>query len=201
MGAAFPAVNPTRWWTVTGMRVCWVGAPRSDPEPPMPRRRFRRTHPISDLRQIAWLQKFLILVLIGQLFLWLGFIAVMVLGLDTPGEDDIPLQLTLGLSVVMGLAGAVLVILIGVKVSGPATGVLLGILTAIPCLGLLMLLIVNTQATGLLQRNGVRVGLLGARLTDIAELPEELDEEDEDEDEYEDRRRRRSSEINEDEGW
>src|SRR5262249_11567771 len=105
MGAAFPAVNPTRWWTVTGMRVCWVGAPRSDPEPPMPRRRFRRTHPISDLRQIAWLQKFLILVLIGQLFLWLGFIAVVVLGLGTPGEDDLPFQPPLGAPAGVGTAG------------------------------------------------------------------------------------------------
>jgi hypothetical protein len=53
------------------------------------------------------------------------------------------------------------------ELHGPGLGVLFGFLTLIPCVGLIILLIVNQQATSLLQRNKVRVGLFGARMSDI----------------------------------
>jgi hypothetical protein len=46
-------------------------------------------------------------------------------------------------------------------------GVVLGILTLIPCVGLIVLLIINSKATGILKKNGVRVGLLGAKMSDL----------------------------------
>jgi len=47
------------------------------------------------------------------------------------------------------------------------TRVLLGILTLIPCIGLIVLLVVNGKATGILKQNGIKVGLLGANLSQI----------------------------------
>ncbi len=45
--------------------------------------------------------------------------------------------------------------------------VLLGIMTAIPCLGIILLLVINGKATSVLQRNGVKVGLMGADMSSI----------------------------------
>jgi predicted Zn finger-like uncharacterized protein len=43
----------------------------------------------------------------------------------------------------------------------------LGIVSLIPCIGLVSLLIVNGKATSVLKANGIRVGLLGARMSDL----------------------------------
>jgi hypothetical protein len=43
----------------------------------------------------------------------------------------------------------------------------LGILTLIPLVGLIVLLIVNGKATNLLREDGIHVGLLGARMSDL----------------------------------
>lgn len=68
---------------------------------------------------------------------------------------------------VVGLVGTVFVFLLATKVYSTGTGVLLAILTLIPCVGLVVLLVVNGKATGILKQNGVRVGLLGANLSQI----------------------------------
>ena len=58
------------------------------------------------------------------------------------------------------------VFLLAVEVQGTGLGIVFGILTFIPCLGLIILLIVN-HATSMLQTNRVRVGLMGANMSDI----------------------------------
>jgi hypothetical protein len=68
---------------------------------------------------------------------------------------------------VVAVVGTVFVFLLATKVYSTSVGILLGILTLIPCVGLLVLLIVNGKATNILRQNGIRVGLLGARLSDI----------------------------------
>lgn len=68
---------------------------------------------------------------------------------------------------VVGLAGTVFVFLLAIKVYSTGVGVLLGILTLVPCIGLIVLLIVNGKATGILKQNGIKVGLLGANLSQI----------------------------------
>jgi hypothetical protein len=162
----------------------------------------RRTRSASDLRQIAWYQKFLMLCMVAYVVTWVGFILLMATGADEqPGEEDSPFRLALLLTGLIGLVGAVFVVLIGLKVSGPAGAVVFGILTLIPCVSLFMIVIVNVQATGVLQRNGVRVGLIGARIADINDLPAFDPDEDDDSDNRPRRRRRRSAEIDEDEGW
>jgi hypothetical protein len=59
------------------------------------------------------------------------------------------------------------VFLLAIKVYSTGVGVLLGILTLVPCIGLIVLLIVNGKATGILKQNGIKVGLLGANLSQI----------------------------------
>lgn len=63
------------------------------------------------------------------------------------------------------LTGAVFVVLLALKVYPTAMGILLSILALVPLLGLLSLAIVNGKATQILRRNGIRVGLLGARMS------------------------------------
>jgi hypothetical protein len=167
---------------------------------------MRRTRSTDDLRTIARYQKVLILCLLGQLFLWIGVIFLKIAPLaDGDGGvifDLDVLQIAMVLTGVLGLVAAVFVLLLGMKVSGTALGVFLGILTIVPCLGLIMILIVNVMSTTTLQTNGVRVGLLGARMRDIDNLSDEPNEEEEDEERPRRRRRqRRRDEINEDEGW
>lgn len=73
-----------------------------------------------------------------------------------------------GLGVLLvGLVGAVFVFMLAIKVYGTGLGVVLGILSLVPCIGLIVLLVVNGKATGVLQQNGVKVGLLGANMSQI----------------------------------
>ncbi|MFM9960318.1 MAG: hypothetical protein ACKV2Q_03735 [Planctomycetaceae bacterium] len=65
------------------------------------------------------------------------------------------------------VTATVFVFLLAMKIYSTGIGVLLGILTLVPCLGLIVLLIVNGNATGVLQKHGIKVGLLGAKLSDI----------------------------------
>lgn len=68
----------------------------------------------------------------------------------------------------VALTGTVFVFLLAIKVYSTGVGILLGILTLAPCLGLIVLLMVNGKATAILRQNGIRVGLLGA---DLSQLP------------------------------
>ena len=170
----------------------------------MPRRRSRRTQSASDLKQVAWSQKVLIVCLLGHLALWLWCIASMIGGRDANGEQTDLFSLVLILSVLWGIFSGVFNCLVEVKLSGAVVGVLVAILSAFPCLGLFLILIVNTRATSALQANGVRVGFLGARISDIADLPDEFDDEDDEDDEDDrSRGRRRNSkyDVDEREGW
>jgi len=86
------------------------------------------------------------------------------------GQSALPpdIRPILGIGVlVLGLIGTVFVFLLGIKVYNVGLGILLGILTFIPCLGLIVLLIVNGKATSTLKQNGIKVGLLGANLSQI----------------------------------
>jgi len=68
----------------------------------------------------------------------------------------------------LGVAAAVFVFLLAIKIYGQGLGIVLGVLCIIPLLGLLVLLIVNGKATAVLKQNGIRVGLLGANLSALS---------------------------------
>ncbi len=78
-----------------------------------------------------------------------------------------PMHHMLGMLIVgvASLVGVVFTILLAVELFGPAGGILLGLLVLFPCLGLIVLLVINSQATAELRRHGIRVGLLGADMS------------------------------------
>ncbi|MGD9648794.1 MAG: hypothetical protein AB7U73_23990 [Pirellulales bacterium] len=110
-----------------------------------------------DLRSVAVYQKGVMLCILLYLLAVIGQFAL---------PMELRPMLTLGFLAV-GLIGAVFVVLLSIKVYGVGIGIVLGVLTFIPCLGLLALLRVNAKATSVLQQNGIKVGLLGANLSQI----------------------------------
>lgn len=111
----------------------------------------------EDLRAVASYQK-------GILVCILVYLVAVICQFVLPPE----LAPVIGIGVLItGLVGTVFVFLLATKVYGTGVGILLGILTFIPCIGLIILLTVNGKATGILRQNGVRVGLLGANLSQI----------------------------------
>ncbi|HTM53994.1 MAG TPA: hypothetical protein VL175_08195 [Pirellulales bacterium] len=69
-----------------------------------------------------------------------------------------------------GVLAAVFVFRLAVNVYHPAVGASLGILALIPCIGLVALLTINAKANDVLRQNGIHVGLMGARASDLASL-------------------------------
>lgn len=111
----------------------------------------------EDLMNVAKYQKGIVIcILINILAYIFGFIV--------PAE----LQLIVGLCVlVVALTATVFVFLLATKVYSTGVGVLMGILTLIPCVGLIVLLVINGKATNVLKQNGIKVGLLGANISEI----------------------------------
>ncbi len=116
-----------------------------------------KRHSREDLRSVAQYQKGILVCIL------IYFIAVI-------GRFTIPAELRLIILpgiVLAGLMGTVFVFMLAIKIYSTGGGVLLGILTLVPVLGLIVLLLVNGKATGILQENGIKVGLLGATLSQI----------------------------------
>ncbi len=111
----------------------------------------------EDLRSVAKFQKGILVCLLIYLVIVFGQFAI-------PPEIRIVLLIGLLLNVI---AGAVFVFRLAIKVYGTGLGILLGILSMVPLIGLLVLLRVNGRATEILRENGIKVGLLGARLSTI----------------------------------
>jgi hypothetical protein len=131
-----------------------------------------RERPDDELLAIARGQKWLIRIILLQ-FLVVGVGIALGVASERAGGANWPLAPAL----VVGIAGAALsvaalvfVILLAAKLYGPTAAVLLGLCQLIPCGGLIVLLVVNARATAELRRNGVRVGLLGARQADLRVL-------------------------------
>ena len=111
----------------------------------------------EDLRSVAKYQKGILVCILIYLISVIGQFAI-------PAEA----RAIIGLGIlVVGLVGTVFVFLLAIKVYSTGVGVLLGILTLVPCIGLFVLLVVNGKATGVLKQNGIKVGLLGANLSQI----------------------------------
>lgn len=111
----------------------------------------------DDVRSVARYQKGIIVCILIYL---IGAVVQFAL----PPEVRIILGLGIG---VVGIVGMVYVVLLAIKVYNTALGILLGLLTLIPCVGLIVLLLVNGTATAILRQNGIRVGLMGANLSQI----------------------------------
>jgi hypothetical protein len=121
-----------------------------------PERRRGRFQP-QKLRAIAMRQKVIIFCIIA-------YLAVVAARFIVPPEVRLFLAVV---GLIVSLTAAVFVLMLAIEVHGTGLGIVFGILALIPCVGLIILLIVNQQATSLLQRNGIRVGLLGANISDV----------------------------------
>lgn len=111
----------------------------------------------EDLRSVATSQKGILVCIL------LYLVSV---GAQLVVPPELRLLIALGVLVV-GIAATVFVFMLAIKLYSTGVGVLLGILTLIPCIGLLVLLAVNGKATSILKQNGIKVGLLGANLSEI----------------------------------
>ena len=111
----------------------------------------------EDLRSVAQYQK-------GILVCILIYLLAVIFQFAVPAEMQ--MFVVLG-TLVVGLVGTVFVFLLAIKIYSTGVGILLGLLTLLPCIGLIVLLVVNGKATNILRQNGIRVGLMGARLSEI----------------------------------
>jgi hypothetical protein len=111
----------------------------------------------EDLRAIAGFQKGIILCIL----IYIGAVAAQ---FAIPEEYRLFLYIGVG---VLGIISTVCVFLLSTRVYSTGVGVTLAILTLVPLIGLIVLLIINGKATDILKKNGIHVGLLGARSSDL----------------------------------
>jgi hypothetical protein len=114
--------------------------------------------PRNDLREIAVRQK-------GIMYCILGYIVVVALRFVIPPALQLFVLVPLGLAVV--ITAAVFVFMLALALYNTGIGILLGILTLVPIVGLIMLLIINSRASAVLQSYGIKVGLMGADLSQV----------------------------------
>jgi len=125
----------------------------------------------DELRRIVRYQRWLIAVVLAQLALWLGFIALMVLGRGRGPGMGFPVALTFAL----GCAGGIFVFLLSWELRGAFAALVFGLATVVPCMGLIVLTLVNGYATAELKKHGVRVGVFGASPADVRDRPDFYD--------------------------
>lgn len=128
----------------------------------------------DGLRRIVRYQRWLIAVVLAQLALWGGFIALLLLSKGRDNEVQFPVIFT----VILGVVGGVFVFLLSWELRGPFAATVFGLATVVPCMGLLILTLVNGYATTELRKHGVPVGVFGARLADIDDRPSPYEDED-----------------------
>jgi hypothetical protein len=111
-----------------------------------------------NLRDVAGKQRAVILCILANLLVVLSqFMA-------PPAARPLIALLFLG----VGITATVFVFMFALTIYSTAVGIVLGILTIIPYVGLLPLLIVNGKATKILRQHGIKVGLLGAKMNQLA---------------------------------
>ena len=111
----------------------------------------------ENLRNVAKYQKGIIICILIYFVMVFSQIAI---------PEELRIVVALGVLAV-GVTSMVFVFLLAVNVYSTAVGVFLGILTLVPCIGLIVLLIINSKATGILRKNRIHVGFLGADLSKI----------------------------------
>jgi hypothetical protein len=123
----------------------------------------------DELRRIIRYQRWLIAVVLGQLALWLGFIALTVLSRGRMSERamNFPLVLTF----ILGAVGGIFVFLLSLELRGAFAAIVFGLATIIPCMGLIILTLVHGYASAELKKHGVKVGMFGASSSAVEDRP------------------------------
>lgn len=109
----------------------------------------------QDLRQIASYQRGVIFCILFQVLAYAGIFAV------PQPLAFVPVLLLM----IAGIAALVFVVLLAIRIYSTGTAILLGILMFIPCVALVTLLVINQAATKMLTENGIKVGFLGASMS------------------------------------
>jgi uncharacterized membrane protein len=122
---------------------------------------------IDSLKKVAQNQRGVLACILAQILIVVAQIASpSMVGPDSPLLTVLaPIAL-----LISGVLAAIFVFRLAVNVYHPAVGVALGILALIPCIGLVALLTINAKANDVLRQNGIHVGLMGARSSDLAAL-------------------------------
>jgi hypothetical protein len=118
----------------------------------------------DDLRSVAKSQKVILVCILAIL------VCVLIQLVAKFAQFALPLEVSALLGIVLlffNLVGAVFVFMLAIKVYGNGLGIVLCILCLVPCINIIVLLVVNGKATGVLQQNGIKVGLLGANISTI----------------------------------
>jgi hypothetical protein len=114
----------------------------------------------GDLRSVALYQKITFVCILVYIF-------ALVSQFLMPPIVRLFLDLAFVSSVVIAAAFA---FLLATKLFSTRAAVLYGILTLVPLIGLILLFIINGEATTVLREHGIRVGLLGANMSDLDRL-------------------------------
>ncbi|HEY1188949.1 MAG TPA: hypothetical protein VGE74_14940 [Gemmata sp.] len=129
---------------------------------------------VGALKRIATYQRWLIAVVLAQLALWGGFIALTFANEGRGSGVKFPVLFTF----ILGGFGGIYVFLLSWELKGPFAALVFAPATVFPCLGLLILTLVSGYASAELKRHGVRVGVFGASPASIDERPSLYDDDD-----------------------
>jgi hypothetical protein len=110
-----------------------------------------------DLRSVAGLQKAIIFCILFNLIVY-------ACQFFFPAERRWVVALP---AIPVGLASTVCLFMLALRLYSPAAGIILGLLSLVPWVNLIILLVVNQKATKTLQSHGIRVGFLGANLSQV----------------------------------
>ena len=113
----------------------------------------------NDLRDIARRQRAIMLCILAEIVLIICYVVL----------PD-PLKLFARIAIFAAqITAMVFVFMLAIAIYNTGVGIVLGILTLIPLIGLIVLLIVNGKATNILRQHGIKVGLMGA---DMSQVPD-----------------------------
>lgn len=126
--------------------------------------------PASKIRLVALLQKSMIISLM------ISFALPLALGVAKDVLPPISLPLSLIASASLYLLACFFALKLGLILFEPRTGVLLALATLLPVAGLVYFSLINARATAALQRRGIKVRNLGAKMSDLskAQNPDEI---------------------------
>jgi hypothetical protein len=110
-----------------------------------------------ELRKIAIYQKAILIC-----------IKLEIVAVICPFKMPAHLRLVPGITfMAVNVVASASVFLLATRLAGTKWGIIQGIVTLVPIFGFLMLYEINQRATATLRDYGIRVGLLGARLSDL----------------------------------
>jgi hypothetical protein len=125
----------------------------------------------NDLRRIARYQRWLIAVVLAQMALWGGFLALTIHGNSPVLDSALPRMLLL----ILGSVGGIYVFLLTWELRDGVIAIVFGFATVIPFMGILVMILANTYASEELRKYGIPVGIFGANDDDIANPPASAD--------------------------